>query len=432
MTNEIYTPHVLPSWYDGKYINEVKFCTEFLAHRDLKYTDNTFYSIDGVVPVQKIEKDITDLLICADITRGIGSKVITLLNALKKIAYIENLDVSPDEIHVLNGVLNTDGTFDDGKRFCKNRLNINYNPNAATPITWLRFLSELLEDEDIKTLQEFMGYCLVNSTKAQAMLFIVGNGGEGKSRIGVVMYDIFRESAYFGSITDLAADKFLKSNLVGKSVLIDDDMNLNGLKDTSFLKSLATSETPLTVQEKGVQGVQVRLSVKSMGFGNGSPSVLNDKTDGWSRRLLILSVKPIPPDRITDRFLSDKLLAEKEGVFLWMFDGLQRLIYNKYEFTRSEKSERNLVEMKEDNCNIIGFLRDTQFVEFDRTAECSTIRIYKTYCRWCEANGLIELKKDTFSGWLKQNQSKYNIIYSDYIVGEQNRRSRGYRGIKIM
>jgi putative DNA primase/helicase len=277
-----------------------------------------------------------------------------------------------------------------------------------------------------------MGYCLINSTKAQAMLFVVGNGGEGKSRIGVVLYDIFKDSAYFGSIADLAADKFLKSNLIGKSVLIDDDMNLHGLKDTSFLKSLATSETPLTVQAKGIQGVQVMLSVRSICFSNGSPSALHDKSDGWSRRLLILSVKPIPPDRMIDRCLSDKLLAEKEGIFLWMFEGVQRLIRNGFEFTRSEKSERNLVEMKEDNCNIIAFLKDNQFVEFDKNSECSTAALYKNYCAWCSANGQIELKKDTFSGWLKQNQTKYGLTYSDYIIDEQNRRARGYRGIKIL
>ena len=169
------------------------------------------------------------------------------------------------------------------------------------------------------------------------------------------------------------------------------------LKDISFLKSLATSETPLTVQAKGVQGVQVMLSVRSICFSNGSPQSLNDKSDGWSRRLLILSVKPVPPNRIIDRTLSDKLLAEKEGIFLWMFEGLQQLIKNKFEFARSEKLQQNLVDMREDGCNIIGYLKDTQFIEYDKNAECSTAALYKNYCGWCTVNGQIALKKDTFS-----------------------------------
>ena len=174
------------------------------------------------------------------------------------------------------------------------------------------------------------------------------------------------------------------------------------------------------------------LSVRSICFSNGSPQSLNDKSDGWSRRLLILSVKPIPPDRIIDRTLSDKLLAEKEGIFLWMFEGLRRLTANKFEFTRSKKLQQNLVEMREDSCNIIGYLKDNQFVEFDKNAECSTAVLYKNYCGWCTANGQIEMKKDMFSVWLKQNQAKYDLIYSDYILDAQGKKARGYRGIKIL
>ena len=103
------------------------------------------------------------------------------------------------------------------------------------------------------------------------MLFIIGNGGEGKSRIGTVMYQIFGNSAHFGSINEIAEDKFLKYNLIGKSVLIDDDMNLEGLKDTSFLKSLATAETPISVQAKGRQAIQFRLTCRAMVFANGVP-----------------------------------------------------------------------------------------------------------------------------------------------------------------
>lgn len=45
----------------------------------------------------------------------------------------------------------------------------------------------LLYAEDIPTLQEFIGYCLIPSNKGQRMMVIKGNGGEGKSHIGAVM-----------------------------------------------------------------------------------------------------------------------------------------------------------------------------------------------------------------------------------------------------
>lgn len=48
-------------------------------------------------------------------------------------------------------------------------------------------LSDLLEPEDILTLQEYLGYCLIPTNRGQVMMLLKGNGGEGKSRIGVVM-----------------------------------------------------------------------------------------------------------------------------------------------------------------------------------------------------------------------------------------------------
>ena len=62
-----------------------------------------------------------------------------------------------------------------------------YDPKAPSPDRWLTFLHELLDDADIPTLQEYLGYCLIPSTKGQKMMLIVGKGGEGKSRIGLVL-----------------------------------------------------------------------------------------------------------------------------------------------------------------------------------------------------------------------------------------------------
>ena len=62
-----------------------------------------------------------------------------------------------------------------------------YQAGAAPPIQWLKFLDELLIPEDVQTLQEYIGYLLIPSTKAQKMLILTGKGGEGKSRIGLLL-----------------------------------------------------------------------------------------------------------------------------------------------------------------------------------------------------------------------------------------------------
>ena len=107
---------------------------------------------------------------------------------MKLAAHAESFPPKPDEIHVQNGTLRTDGSFLAGwPEIVRSRFPIDYNPQAGKPVVWLRFLSNLLYPEDIPTLQEFLGYCLLPTTKGQKMLMLIGKGGEGKSQIGSVL-----------------------------------------------------------------------------------------------------------------------------------------------------------------------------------------------------------------------------------------------------
>ena len=65
-------------------------------------------------------------------------------------------------IHILDGIVT------EGKpEIVRNRLPVAYNPEAPTPTRWLAFLDGLLYPEDIPTLQEYIGYCLIPSNKGQ-------------------------------------------------------------------------------------------------------------------------------------------------------------------------------------------------------------------------------------------------------------------------
>ena len=61
--------------------------------------------------------------------------------------------------------------------------------------------------------------------------------------------------------------------------------------------------------------------MRLLALGNGALSALYDKSDGFYRRQLILTVKPKPEDRIDDRGLIEKLTAEAEGIMQWCLEG---------------------------------------------------------------------------------------------------------------
>ena len=419
-------------WYDGKSVNEVEFCTAFVQKRPLKCISGKLFGIDGEENENDICHEIS-LMLTEFVTTGISRKVKSLLDALKLHCHSSPIPVRENEIHLLNGVLKTDGTWIPERRFCINRLNIFYRPEiwkgVYYPDNFMLFLMELLDMEDIYTLQEYLGYCLIPSTKGQAMMFIIGNGGEGKSRIGVVLQEIFKNSMLTGSFQRIETDKFFRYNLQNKLLMLDDDMQITALQSTGMIKNMVTCEIPIDVEAKGQQSEQAILYPRFLCLGNGSPKALYDKSDGFARRLLIISTKPKPPDRIDNPYLAEKFIAEKEKIFCWMFDGLKRLIGNNFRFTLSEKTKQNVADVMTDNCNIIDFLKDNSFITFGENLQASSNDLYGGYYQWCSRNALTALKRETFIGWLRSNADKYHIKYDTNILNRDKQRVRGFRGI---
>ncbi len=53
--------------------------------------------------------------------------------------------------------------------------------------------------------------------------------------------------------------------------------------------------------------------------------------------------------RADDPDLAEKMKAEAEGIFLWAFEGLQRLVANNFKFSESDRIRENREAVKRDN-----------------------------------------------------------------------------------
>lgn len=420
---------------DGK-INETEFCRCFCETRDLLCIGGRLYSLNGEESAEGIRAEIAEMLFeCEDncVKTSIAKRTSSLYEALRLYRHSNPLPIEPTKIHVLNGVLNIDGTFSSRKEICVNRLNIEYSPDLGDPEQFLSFLGELLEYEDILTLQEYLGYCLIPSTKGQTALFLIGNGNEGKSRIGVVLKAIFSNAMITGSgiFHRIESDRFFRYNLINKLLMVDDDMNMSALKSTNYIKGIITAEIPIDVEAKGQQSEQGQLYSRFLCFGNGSLQTLYDKTEGFARRLLILSVKPRPQNRTDDPFIANKFLEEKNEIFLWMFSGLQRLIRNNFKFSISEGTMMNRKEAVADDCNIALFLEDNSIIEFGNEFKISSDELYTAYSLWTLKKQIEADNSQNFTRWLKTNSMKYHIKYDCNVPTNDGKHSRGFRGLRI-
>ena len=431
LTQEIYDESC-PYWFDGERIDEMLFCRAFLAKYPMKCIRDRLFTVDGAV---EDERQISQLIlqeISGCVTTNLAKRVSNLLASIKLLAYSPPLPIEDDRIHVANGTLFVDGRFTPEKAYCNNRLTVNYYPDAPLPEKWLRFLSELLHPEDIPTLQEYLGYCLLPTTKGQKMLMLIGKGGEGKSRIGLVMRSIFGDSMNTTSIQKVENNRFSRADLESKLLMVDDDMDMSALPKTNYIKSIVTSECKMDMERKGVQSYQSQLYVRFLCFGNGALTALHDRSDGFFRRQIVLTTKDKPAGRADDPFLSDKMIAEREGIFLWCLEGLHRLLVNNYRFTISDRAKENISVVVREANNIVDFLASAGYVQFKADSEAATRDLYAAYKVWCEDNAENPLSPKSFSSFIAQNVDAYRLEASNNVYIGSGKRCRGYVGIQVL
>ena len=428
------TPEIQPEypvWFNGKQINEIMFCDAFLKRHPMRCVNGILYDIDGQVNEAALRSELYEM-VSLYLSSSVAKRIGNLLEAIKISAFAEQLPIQADRIHFSNGTyFIAHRRFTDRKSFCLNRLPVCYNPAAPPPTRWLAFLEELLYLDDIPTLQEYMGYCLIPTNKAQKMLMLIGNGGEGKSRIGRVLRALLGDNMNTCSIQKLACNRFARADQEGKLVMLDDDMKMDALPDTETLKAIITMEDKMDLERKGRQSVQGYLYVRLIGFGNGSLSALYDRSDGFYRRQLVLRVRDKVEGRVDDTDLGEKLQAEAEGILLWCLEGLHRLIVNGFKFTISQRARKHMEEIRRVDNNILDFLESTGYVMFEANTHATTRQLYRVYLRWCEDNADKPLAEKTFANYLHQSERKLGICYDKNLDIGYGKRARGFRGIHV-
>ena len=115
----------LPDWFDGKRINEVLFCQQFLDKHPMKCVRGRLFTVDGLI---EDEGQIGNLIleeISSCLTSGLSKVVANLLASIKLQAYSPPLPIETDRIHVANGTYFMDGRFSADKSYC--------NKSSGTP-----------------------------------------------------------------------------------------------------------------------------------------------------------------------------------------------------------------------------------------------------------------------------------------------------------
>lgn len=418
-----------PAWLNGTKINEVEYARMLRNEAYLIWSEGTFFSVEGRIHDEgrlrlRMYEDISQY-----VTDKVSAKIESMMHTLR-MECSEALPLEEGVIHVANGTYRLDEGFSPMKHICRFRLPVKYDPCLPNPSRWLEFLDQLLEPEDIKTLQEFMGYCLIPTTCAQKMLIITGRGGEGKSRIGYVMRGLLGENMNQGSLAKLETSPFARADLEHK-LLVDDDLRLEKLPSSNNIKTIITAEQPMDLERKGIQSYQGDLYARLMAFGNGTLRAAGDNSYGFFRRQIILAAKPRDPGRVDDPFLGRVLLQERDEIFLWCLSGLYRLIDQDYRFTMSRRARESLSEAMTEVNPVVSFLRSKDYLLFGEENYATTNQLYQVFKDWCEDNGVQAMGINGFSKALRMEGENFGLKFSYNIPVGYSKKARGYHGVTI-
>lgn len=298
-----------------------------------------------------------------------------------------------------------------------------YNPKAVCP-KWEAFLDEVLPDDTLKAnLQEFLGLVFINRNRAkiETMLWLHGNGANGKSVIFNTIMGVFgKDNITNYDIKDLTASANKERNIAsinGKLLNYCSDVDSKTIINDS-IKSLISGE-PMLGRPMYREGFTVYDIPLMMGNTNRVPYFKED-SDAWLRRIRPIPFEVTIPESKQDKTLVEKLAKEYSGILNWILDGRKRIIKNKYHFTNSERIDAFLRSYREAGNPVkqfIGYLgiSDRPSGPFDAGKTISVEAMYYKYRDWCdvvksrtgESNMSIRMFSKAVSdlGFVKQQKS---------------------------
>lgn len=254
----------------------------------------------------------------------------------RKVVFIESANFNRDHFPLRNYTLYS--TIGELVPHASNNLatfgsSVEYQSNTDCPV-FQQFLTSLFPDtRTIEFVQEWFGYTLSTSHKANAFLIGVGAGANGKS----TLFDVLAQLVGIQNVASAPLSNFNSEfglePLIGKKLNLATESDVDAFK-TGKLKALTAGED-ISVNRKNKQEITTKLPTKLVFLMNELP-LLSDDSFGFERRLLILPFDRIFLPHEQDKDLPKKLANELEGILNWSLAGLRRLIENNYTFTVSK------------------------------------------------------------------------------------------------
>lgn len=253
-----------------------------------------------------------------------------------------------------------------------------YDPEAECS-RFIKFLGEVLSDAETRAVvQEFAGYCLVRSGKAEKMLVLKGKGANGKSVLINILRELYgKENVSDAELNDITTNdeqrRLVENKLVNFSSECGDKLN------TAVLKQMVSSE-PVVVRELYHGSHTMTNYGKFITSCNVLPKP--ELTNAFFRRWILVPFKRIFEGKDADKDLARNIIAnELPGILNWAIEGLIRLAQNDFVFTESKECADELKAYSKSADTVALFLDECCKVNVgERCLASDVVNAYKYFC----------------------------------------------------
>lgn len=252
------------------------------------------------------------------------------------------------------------------------------------------FLSGIIKDvDDLEMLLQYIGYCMTVDTRLQKFLVITGLGGTGKSTVvRLVNNAIGKENISSLSLQDLN-ERFNATNLFGKILNSCADIPSKAMEQVDIIKKI-TGEDMIKGEYKGGAVFFFNSYAKLMFSANEIPISLDDKTNAYYRRFLILRI-----DKRCHTIPNlEKRLTESVDDFIFLAVQALHRMYMNGSLQESKNSIDSVMELYMASDTVTAFITDEMIPAADSKIEKG--RFYESYGRYCEENERQALTKNSF------------------------------------
>lgn len=262
---------------------------------------------------------------------------------------------------------------------------------------WKQFLKESVGDpETITELQKFFGYCYTRETRYEKALLLIGPGGDGKGTILKVLQSLLGQVNVSNVSMGGLEDQFHRVMLVDKLLNVTTEIE-GGLLQSDIFKSIVSGES-VTASFKHRNAFSFQPVCK-MAFSSNKHPNIQDTSEGLYRRLMMIEMnREFVKAGKADLYLYDKLMEEKNAIFLWGLRGLQLL--QRDGFKESTYMTGCLDRFREINNAVIGFAN----THIDQAPDVWTdsMTIYDKYSRFCTKRNYKPLGESRFAVELRK------------------------------